>query len=81
MKLSITIEIDDRAPNEEFCGSSCKGLNKGICHLFNIQLEDYSDNKIDGVVGQKIIHERMREIFSWKRCKQCIDMFYSFCDK
>jgi hypothetical protein len=80
MKLSITIEVDDRLPNEEFCGIGCKGLGKGICHMFNIQLEDNSHNKIDNFNGQKITYDKTSVISEWKRCQQCIDMFYQFCD-
>jgi hypothetical protein len=81
MKRSITIEIDDRAPNEEYCGSSCKGFGKGICHMFNTKLEDYSDNIIVDFENNTIDSEATRVIHAWKRCEQCIKMFYSFVDE
>jgi len=35
MKLSVTIEVNDRAPNEELCGIDCKGFGKvfAICSI------------------------------------------------
>ena len=81
MKLSITIEVDDRAPNEEFCGEKCKCLKSGICKLFDIKLESYGDNKVDNMKNGTIVYEKTQEIHTWKRHKQCIDKFYSFCDE
>jgi len=81
MKLSITIEIDDRAPNEEYCGNNCKGLHKGICHIFNVQLEDYSVNKIDKFENNTLTCDETPKIDAWKRCEPCIKMFYSFADE
>jgi hypothetical protein len=80
MKLRITIEVDDRAPNEEYCENRCKFLDKGRCRLFDKDLEDYSDNKIAGTVAGTIVYEKIREIHAWKRCEQCIEMFYNFGD-
>jgi len=78
MKFCIEIEVDDMSPNEEFCGDKCKGLNNGICHLFNTKLEDYSDNKIIDIRDGTITYDKTRIIHKWKRCKQCIDMSYIF---
>ena len=80
MELSITIEIDDRAPNEEYCGSNCKGFNKGVCHMFNTKLEDYSNNKIADFKNNTIVYDETRIIYAWKRNEQCIKMFNSFAD-
>jgi len=75
MKLCIEIEVDDKAPNEEYCGEECKGLNKGTCQIFNTKLEDDSSSKFDdiknGTAETQVIH-------GWKRCKSCIEMFYAF---
>jgi len=80
MKRSITIEIDDRAPNEEYCGKDCKGVGKGVCHMFNTKLEDYSDNKITDFENNTIVYDEARIIHAWKRCEQCFKMFNSFAD-
>ena len=76
MKLCIEIEVDDRAPNEEFCGKGCIGFNKGICHIFNTKLEDYSGNNFNDI---KSGNTETQVIYEWRRCKQCIDLFYIFC--
>jgi hypothetical protein len=81
MKLSVTIEVDDRVPEEELCGKGCKGLNKGFCHIFNTQLEDDSRNKMTHDDNGTLRLEATREIFAWNRCKPCISMFYSFGDR
>jgi hypothetical protein len=78
MTLFIEIEVDDRAPVVEYCGEGCKCLNKGICHLFNAKLEDDSMNKIDDNKDGKIVFDETRTINGWKRCKQCIEIFYIF---
>ena len=39
-----------------------------------------NNNKVDSIVDLNISYEKTLEILSWKRCKQCIDMFYNFCD-
>jgi hypothetical protein len=78
MKLCIEIEVDDRAPNEEFCGKGCTGLKNGICHLFNTKLEDYSQRKIDDMKDGAIVYDETRIIYEWKRCPQCIEKFYAF---
>jgi hypothetical protein len=81
MKLSVTIEIDDRAPNEEYCGNNCKGFDEGVCHIFNLKLKDYSVNKIDKFENNTLTCDETREIHAWKRCEPCIKMFYSFVDE
>jgi len=79
MKRTITIDIDDRAPQEEFCGANCKGLGEGgICRIFNTKLDDSSYNKISSEDSKTIEVEDTKVIQAWKRCKQCILMFYSF---
>jgi len=74
MKLCIEIDVDDRAPNEEFCGKECKGLNKGNCQIFDTRLEDESSNKFDDIKNGVT---ETQVIIGWKRCKQCIEKFYS----
>jgi len=78
MKLCIEIEVDDRAPNEEFCGKGCTGLNKGTCRIFKTELEDCSDSKIDDFKDGTIVYDETRIIFEWKRCPLCIETFYNF---
>ena len=80
MKLSISIEIDDAAPNIELCGENCQFLKKGNCQLFNIELEENGQRKIDDFDGKTIVYDDTVSFFSWKRNKKCIDIFYAFCD-
>jgi len=81
MKRTITIDVDDRAPEEELCGETCIGLGKGgICRMFNMQLEDSSYNKISGDDTKTVMYEDTKVIQAWKRCKQCIFVFYSLAD-
>jgi len=78
MKMVIEIEIDDRAPNEELCGEGCKGFNKGVCHIFNTTLKDNSINIINNTRNGVITYDDTKKIDGWERCKQCIELFYSF---
>jgi len=79
MKLCIEIEVDDKALNEELCGKGCKGLNKGICHIFNVQLEANSVNKIDDISADgSLVYDEIKMFHEWKRCEQCIKLFYNF---
>ena len=78
MKFHITIDVDDRAPNEEYCGKNCKGLSKDICRFFNTKLDSFRENKISDLENDTILYEKTQEIHSWKRCKQCIELTYSF---
>ncbi|GHV15970.1 hypothetical protein FACS189493_0870 [Spirochaetia bacterium] len=79
MKRSITIEIDDRAPEIEICGEHCKFLGKnGNCLLFNIELEDHSEHRITGDGKGKMSIEKPQELVGWRRHKQCIDVFYAY---
>ena len=75
MKLYIEIEVNDNAPNEEFCGEGCKGLSIGNCQIFDIKLDDDSSSKFDdiknGTAETQVIH-------GWRRCKSCIEKFYNF---
>jgi len=80
MKKSITIEIDDRAPNEEYCGKDCKGLSKDLCRFFNTKLDSFGENKMSEAENGTILYEKTQEIHAWKRCEQCFKMFYSFAD-
>jgi len=80
MKLSITIEIDDRAPDVEYCGENCKFLNRGICHLFNEKLNNDSLNKADESGDGTIVYEKTATILGWKRHRRCIEVFYGFGD-
>jgi len=75
MKLYIEIEVDDRAPNEEFCGKGCKGFSEGICHIFDTRLEDDSNPKFDDIKNGTT---KTQVINGWRRCKKCIEKFYSF---
>jgi hypothetical protein len=75
MKMCIEIEVDDRAPNEEFCGKGCKGLNKGNCQIFDMRLEDDSNSKFDDIINGTV---ETQEIRGWIRCKQCINNSYAF---
>jgi hypothetical protein len=50
------------------------------CHLFNKRLEDYSLNKIDDFNDGAIVYDKSSVIHAWKRCDECINIFYSFCD-
>jgi len=81
MNLSITIEVNDQAPKIELCGDNCKFLLKGNCRLFKKQLEDYSHPKIEGYSeGETIDYGKTQILSSWKRCEECIHIFYSYCD-
>ena len=75
MKLCIEIEVDDRAPNEEFCGKGCKGLNKDNCQIFDTKLDDVSSSKFDDIKNGTT---ETQVINGWRRCKQCIEKFYAF---
>jgi len=48
--------------------------------MFNIKLDDNSHNRIKNFDGKKITYDETSVISEWKRCQQCIDMFYQFCD-
>jgi len=79
MRMCIEIEIDDKAPNEELCGKDCKGLNRGICKIFNLQLEENSFNKINDMMADgTLVYDETRIFHEWKRCEKCINLFYSF---
>lgn len=81
MNLSITIEVDNAAPEIELCGMNCKFISKeGKCKLFDIPLEDYSRNKIDDFNGKDIIYDNVKIIKNWERCAKCIHIFYSYGD-
>jgi|TergutMp193P3_1026864.scaffolds.fasta_scaffold25188_3 hypothetical protein len=77
MELSIAIEIDDRAPDIELCGTNCKYLKNGLCELFGKQLDEYSHNKIDDFDGKNIVYEETSAFYTWKRYEPCIKLFYS----
>ena len=76
MKLSITIEVDDAAPNIELCGKNCKYLAKGICQLFGEQLTDFGHNKIDDFDETTIVYDKTQIIHAWYRSKKCVEFFY-----
>jgi hypothetical protein len=78
MELTITIEVDDRAPKEEYCGENCKFFVKGYCNLFDERLEDDSYNKMDVSDDNKINLEKTKEIRGWRRNKKCVEHFYVF---
>ena len=75
MKLCIEIEVDDRAPNEEFCGKGCIGFSESICHIFDTRLDDDSSNKFNDIKNGTT---ETRVINGWRRCKPCIDKFYTY---
>ena len=75
MKLCIEIEVDDMAPNGEFCGEGCKGFSKSICHIFNTRLEDDSGSKFSDIKNGTA---ETRVIYGWRRCRPCIEMFSTF---
>ena len=77
MERSITIEIDDKAPDIELCGTNCKYLIKGFCELFGKQLDEYDHSKIDDFDGKNIVYEETTAFYTWKRYEQCIKLFYS----
>jgi hypothetical protein len=77
MEMSITIDINDAAPEIELCGEKCKFLKKGYCELFGKQLEEHSHSKIDDFDGKNIVYEETSAFYTWKRYEQCIKLFYS----
>jgi len=81
MKLTITIEVNDASPNIECCGENCNFIKEDKCRLFNNkQLEPYSQNMIDDYKEGTIVYDKTSEIIAWKRCVECINFFYNFCD-
>jgi hypothetical protein len=77
MKLSITIEIDDAAPEIELCGKNCEYNKNGYCELFGKKLDEYSYKKIEDFDEKNIVYEKIPAFDAWKRYDLCIKLFYS----